>query len=233
MENKEKDSNRKTNKNLPLIIVGVVLLIVVVIIIVAMQKKGGDNGSTNNQQTGAQSDLPVLVDEEGEAIPEASVSFENEDLLEVEIPNVGTAKVVVPGTNPITSDNVVVTGTGVVAENAGMVMGENSPKQTGFLNVDELPENVVKLNVGNGGFSPSSFTTTVGAPTTFSLTGVDSFSHMISFDDPSLAAIGVLVGPGQTKAITFNAPTQPGTYTFYCASPDHRGQGEEGQMIVR
>jgi plastocyanin len=231
MENKEKDPNRKTNKNLPLIIVGVVLLIVVVIIIIAMQKKGDE--TIGGRQTGTQSDAPALIDEDGEPIPEASVSFDDDDLLEVKVPNVGTAKVVVPGTNPITADNVVVTEDGTVAENAGMVMGENSPKQTGFLNKEELPDNIVKLNVGAGGFSPNSFTTTVGAPTTFSLTGVDEFSHMISFDDPSLGAIGVLVGPGQTKAITFNAPTTAGTYTFYCSSPGHRDQGEEGKMIVR
>jgi len=233
MENKEKDSGRKTNKNLPLIIVGVVLLIVVFVIIATMQKRGGVNYPANNQQPGTQSDLPPLVDEEGAVVPDASVSFEDEQLLEVEVPNVGTARVLIPGANPITSDNVVVTDAGVPTQNDGMVMGDNSPKQTGFLNKDELSENIVKINVGNGKFSPSSFTTTAGAVTTFSLTGVDEYVHMLSFDDPALSAVGVLVGPGQTRAITFNAPTTPGTYTFYCSSPGHREQGEVGQMIVR
>jgi len=61
---------------------------------------------------------------------------------------------------------------------------------------------------------------------------VDEYSHMISFEDPALAAVAILVGPGQTKAITFNAPAEPGTYTFFCASPGHREKGEVGQMIV-
>jgi len=130
MENKEKDSSRKPNKNLTLVLVGAVLVVAVLIIIVAMQKdKEGSSGLTGTKQPG-KTDKTVLVDEEGVAIPDASVSFDDKNLEEVQIQGVGSAKVVIPGANPITADNVVITETGQVADNAGMVMGDNSPKQT-------------------------------------------------------------------------------------------------------
>lgn len=237
MENKEKDPNRKPSKNLPLILIGLVVLIAIIIIAVMMNK--GQQGTNNPAgQTGTQTgQVDQATGQTGEGDTDtptnAAISLDDENLQTVVVPGAGEAKVVIPGANPITADNKVVTETGQITENSGVTMGENAPKQTGFLNKEELPDDLVKLNVGTDKFTPNSFTTVAGAPTTFSLTGVDEYSHVIAFDDPSLSAIAILVGPGQTKAITFNAPETPGTYTFRCASPGHADKGEVGEMIVQ
>lgn len=236
MENKDKDMAKKPSKNIPMIVIGVIILVAIVVIAMAMNKRDGGqtNPEANNGQVGqTQDDGASGADGETPGSTDASVSADDSDLQTVEVEGIGEAKVVVPGANPITADNIVITETGQVAQNDAVTMSENAPKQTGFLNKEELPDGMVKLSIGNDKISPSEFTTTAGAPTTFSLTGVDEYSHVIAFEDPSLSAIAILVGPGQTKAITFNAPATAGTYKFVCASPGHTDKGEVGQMIVR
>lgn len=168
-----------------------------------------------------------------EPAPDASISVSNPELQDAGIASLKGAKVVVAGANPITPDNKVVTPTGQVTDNASRPMDPAAPRQTGFLKKEDLPTTLIKISVGNGRFSPKEFTTVAGAPTSFSLTGVDNVSHLIAFDDPALAAVIILVGPGQTKAITFNAPEKPGEYTFRCDAPGHLAQGESGKMIVK
>lgn len=166
-------------------------------------------------------------------LPSAEVIPDNPELKDAKIYSLEGAKVVIPGANPITIDNKVVTPEGRIASSTERPMEGNAPRQTGFLSKEDLPASLFKLEVGNGKFSPSEFETRVGAPTSFSLTGVDSVSHLIAFDDPALAAVIIMVGPGQTKAITFNAPETPGEYTFRCDAPGHAENGEKGKMVVK
>lgn len=233
MENYEK-TNDKTNdkdRGLTMALIGIILVIVVVVIVVSINRN--DKNSSTNNSTGQTQNSNSDSNQDG-TLSDASTDVNKvTDLEVVKVPNAETAKVVVPGANAITSDNIVVTELGTAAQSDGQVMGENAPRQTGFLNRDELSEEVVKLNIGNRTISPNSFTTTVGAPTTFSVTGVDSYSHVIAFDNPVLSAVAILVGPNQTKAITFQAPNEPGTYDFKCVSPNHSDKGEVGQMIVQ
>jgi azurin len=42
-----------------------------------------------------------------------------------------------------------------------------------------------------------------------------------------------LVGPGETKEITFKVPTAPGTYTFLCSFPGHFAAGMKGTLVVK
>ena len=51
-----------------------------------------------------------------------------------------------------------------------------------------------------------------------------------SFDVDELN-VHVPAAPGEQSLILFK-PTKPGTYTFYCAIPGHRGLGMEGTLIV-
>jgi azurin len=48
--------------------------------------------------------------------------------------------------------------------------------------------------------------------------------------DQVLATTG-LVGPGETREVTFEAP-DPGTYTFVCTFPGHFALGMKGTLIV-
>lgn len=49
--------------------------------------------------------------------------------------------------------------------------------------------------------------------------------------DQVLASTG-LVGPGETKEVTFEAPAEPGTYTFVCTFPGHFALGMKGTLTV-
>jgi azurin len=50
--------------------------------------------------------------------------------------------------------------------------------------------------------------------------------------DQVLATTG-LVGPGETREVTFKAPASPGTYTFVCTFPGHFALGMKGTLIVK
>lgn len=164
---------------------------------------------------------------------DASTPIESGDFEQIEMAEVGPVTIVVPGANPISEDNVVLLNNGQVAKNTGTTAGDDAPKQTGFLNPEELPEQVFQLKISSAGFEPKQFTTVAGAPTTFSLTSTDDFVHTFIFDHRDLSSISILVGPGQTKAITFQAPENPGVYNFKCIAPSHEDRGEVGQMIVK
>jgi plastocyanin len=221
----------QTNKNKLWILLGVIVVIVIIIIVAAFQ------GRQAAKIPAVETNSPTPGENNPGVVTDASVSAANNDLQAAPnaaaITSLNDAKVVVPGANPITTDNKVVTAEGQATNNAAAPMSPEAPHQTGFLDKVTLPKTLTQINVGNDKFTPSEFTTKAGAPTSFSLTSVNNYSHVITFDDPSLSAVAILVGPGQTKAITFNAPTTPGTYTFRCASPDHAAKGEIGKMIVK
>jgi azurin len=42
-----------------------------------------------------------------------------------------------------------------------------------------------------------------------------------------------LLGPGETEAVTFNAPFVPGEYLYLCSFPGHYSQGTKGFMTVK
>jgi azurin len=42
-----------------------------------------------------------------------------------------------------------------------------------------------------------------------------------------------LVKPGESAEVTFEAPLEPGEYTFACSFPGHFGLGMKGQLIVK
>lgn len=232
MENKEKESMPASKKKMIFVVLAVILIAAIVVVALSMKKTQSPSGE-NNQ--GGEQNQGEQVDAEGEVEQntDASIDLSSEELQKVEIADIEDAVVVVPGANAITKDNKVVTAEGVVTDSAAIPMSDNAPKQTGFLVREELPSSIVQLEVGNGKFSPNQFTTKPGAPTTFSLTSVDEYVHIINFDDQAVSAVSILVGPGQTKAITFNAPTEAGEYTFRCNVPGHAEEGETGKMIVR
>lgn len=238
MENQEliKKMSGKKKFIAPLIL----LVVVVVAVIFLLNQKNqsalnlgpesknyipNSNTVNNNSNVNATSARQMMG---SAATPAANLS---ED---AKLANLKGAKVAVVGANPITKQNIVVTETGNVTVNSSTPMSENAPRQTGFLKKEELPTNIVSLSVGNAKFSPNAFATQAGAPTTFSLTSVDDEVHVFAFDDASLSSIVILVGPKQTKAITFNAPAKNlRGYSFHCTAPGHAESGEVGIMSVR
>lgn len=214
-----------------LVILGIIVVIIVIIIIAVAQSKKAPVTPNNNQAgttptaeqatTSPQGNIPTTTSTSSNAIEGVGTIVSLKD-----------AVAIVPGPNLVTKDNKVVTAEGKVTANNAQPMAPDAPKQTSFLDKATLAPSVIQLSVGNNKFAPNEFTVKAGAPTTISITGVDSFSHVIAFNDSSLSAVAVLVGPGQTRGITFNAPVVKGTYTFRCDSPDHATRGETGKMIV-
>lgn len=207
----------------------IALVIVLIVAIVAFAIIVNSRDKENNEVVNIPED-DISVDQEVDITnaPNASVDLSSSELMNMDVADTNRVKVVIPGTNPINENNRVVTEDGRETENDALPMSENAPKQSRMLNKEDLPEQLVNINIGNGIFEPRTFITSAGAPTAFALTGADDKAHIISFDDASLQAVAILVGPGQTKAINFNAPKESGTYTFSCAYHSD----EVGEMIV-
>lgn len=142
------------------------------------------------------------------------------------------ATVVVPGANPITKENVVVTTSGVATKNDVGGSSPLAPQQTLNIAKESLAASVIKLEISNAtGFVPDTFTVKAGAPVTVALTNKDTGnSRTLAFTDPSMVAVIIGTPPSETRAITFNAPTKPGTYDFIDGIPGHNGTGK---MIVK
>ena len=141
--------------------------------------------------------------------------------------------VAVTGTSPIAPSGEVIAPSGKPAENNSVPGSPTAPQQSAPIASADVPPQAIKLTVTAAGFSPSSFTVSAGKAVTVSLTSGDEQTHVFRFDDASLNAVAIGVGPGQTRVISFNAPAQAGTYTFHCDVPGHTARGETGSMTVR
>lgn len=140
--------------------------------------------------------------------------------------------VAVPGTNAVNDSGKVVTKEGAPVKQDVTPGTPEAPQQSAAISEDQIPPTAIQLEVSSAGFKPSQFKVKAGAAVTISLTTSDQ-THLLYFDDPSLQAVAIGIGPGETRAITFNAPTKPGTYDFHCDVPGHKNRGEIGQMIVQ
>lgn len=199
-----------SNKKL-LVLLGIIIVIVIIIVVAA--KQSGQKTNTPNNQANT-SDNTTNV-----ATPE-------------EVVNVPGGRVEIPGASIINKDNVVVTQTGVVTKNDVMPVSPEAPRAVTVAK-GELPKQAVNIEIGNNTVKPKSFSVSANAPVSLAFTSIDDKVHVVSFDDGVLAALSWGIGKGQTRAITFNAPSKPGTYEFYCGVPGHRAAGEVGQMIVK
>lgn len=97
----------------------------------------------------------------------------------------------------------------------------------------EVPKEAVELGVTAQGFSPTSLEVGKGKDVTLSVSSKDQWTHVFKFKDPLLAEVAVGIAPGETRAITFFAPSEKGEYEFFCDVPGHEGRGEKGVMIVK
>src|SRR3990167_750240 len=137
-----------------------------------------------------------------------------------------------PQASPISEEGKVVTPAGEPVKLNVEPGSPEAPQQSAPLSKKDIPATAVKIKMSPSGISPDVFTAKPGQAITLSVTADESQTHVFKFDDPSLSAVAVGVGPGETRAISFNAP-KAGEYVFYCDVPGHRGRGELGKMIVK
>ncbi len=140
----------------------------------------------------------------------------------------GTA--VAPGTSPVTEEGEVVQPTGEPVRLDVPPGTPEAPQQSNPLS--EPPAGSIELTITAAGITPSTFEVRSGQVVTISVTSGDDQTHLFMFDDPSLKAVAVGVAPGETRAITFNAPAK-GSYNFHCDVPGHDVRGEIGTMVVK
>ena len=234
--NNSSDIQKTPNaKTIGIILAAVILVVLAVVLIVNSQKNKQENPNDPNTYQSGEVEPGTEVEPglepglEGEELPEKVESTITTETGQI-IPE--GSHVDVAGANPI-KDDVVVTSVGEVVQNDAEPMAPEAPQQTEALDKESLPESVIKLGVSAAGFSPSSFEVKAGAPVSLAVSSTDDFTHVFLFDDPSLSAVALGLGPQETRAITFNAPSQAGEYFFHCDVPGHAARGETGKMIVK
>jgi len=214
MENKSKKM---------LILLGVIVVIALIIVVAVYQNKKnvGTVGPQTNQPTTGTTEPGATTGE---------TTLNPEVVSEI----LKDAVVVAPGANAITKDNKVVNLEGQQIVNNADPTSSLAPSVSRPVNPDALPDNVIKIEISAAGYNPKEFTVKAGEPVSLSITALDT-AHALVFEDPSLSAvaIGAYAGVDKTRMITFNAPTKPGEYIFYCNTGNHRSRGEVGKMIVK
>ena len=211
---------QKLNIKMIGVVIAVVVLALIVILMIDFKKPVKTETNTPAETT---------TDQTGTATEATNLSSTTPSTNSV-LPK--DTKVDVVGANPITKEGLVVTATGEKVKNDVTPSTPEAPQQTAPITKAQLPNSALKLEISASGYSPKEITAKSGAAVTLSVTSVDTFTHVFMFDDASLSAVAIGVGPGETRAITFNAP-KAGNYTFRCDVPGHAARGETGTLIVK
>ena len=94
---------------------------------------------------------------------------------------------------------------------------------TGVGKLPAVAHNVVLLRKGT---APKAFLDKASRATE------ETGSIPLAMKDQAIVA-SALVKPGESAEVTFEAPAEPGEYTFVCSFPGHFGLGMKGQLIVK
>jgi uncharacterized cupredoxin-like copper-binding protein len=94
-------------------------------------------------------------------------------------------------------------------------------------------------------FEPSSWSVPAGATVSVNLKNIGTVAHTwtvmktpisgsyTSADQSDILFNSGVVNPGQTKTVTFTAPSKAGTYQVICTQPGHFEAGMVGQLTVK
>ena len=167
--------------------------------------------STTNIDTTTQADVNV----DKTATDNAEATSEN------------TTETTADGTTVIKSDGLEAT-IQVVPETK--TKSETSVKEDG-VPVTEIqlgnPDVKVTMETGNYFFNPKTITASAGQKIQIQFTK-NTGSHNFIIDKLQLNHT-----IKQGEGLTFTAPTEPGSYPFYCGIGSHRSMGMEGTLIVK
>ncbi len=154
-----------------------------------------------------------------------------------------TEQIQTPGTQDSTSDNW--SGAAITPSQPSMVAPGSReamelatsprlslpvPPQSPVSTEDQVPEGAIKIYGTEFGFEPFEFTVRAGEEVTLALVSQVDVPTILTFYEATMPAISIGCGPRETRWITFNAPDQPGEYTF---KNDAIGRNNQtGRMIV-
>lgn len=177
-----------------------------------------------------------MIEGEGEINPETGEMEGGSQTVTRQIQTVTVAR----GNSPIDIERgVVVTPTGEDVDLTARAGTGNAPRASFPLeSLDDLPASTIRLEITSFSITPAEFTVSPGQLLNLAVTNINdqngsTLSEVFRFDDPSLKAIVLGLAKGETKSISFNAPSTPGEYVFYSSQFNHRAQGAEGKMIVQ
>lgn len=235
------------------IIGAVVIALIILGIIYLISKQGSSNkqdvvgNKVNITQDMLASQTPEAAKETQNLINEVVDQGDNATkTISVSIPSAdGSASTTVknikvvtisPGTNPIdVASGKVITETGKVVSNSAKASSPEAPQESFPMKASDAPKSAIKLQVTSSSFAPNTFTVNRGQVVSLVVSNINetTFSEVFRFDDPSLNGVVLGIAKGETKSISFNAPTKAGEYVFYSSMFDHRAQGAVGKMIVK
>jgi plastocyanin len=210
------------------VVIGVLLILLLVSVFIL--------GKNSNKEVDNETEIPSNVVEEGEdeSNKEQSTNLNEEDLARIEL--VESSRIEVEGTNLITPDDKVINSEGKNVKTNVSLSDASAPALSATVERAELSEKVVDIEASMGRFNPNTFIVSPGQSVTIALTSVDKYGHSLVFRGSQMKSVALIVRPGDTRAITFNAPEQIGDYEFYCNiggdKYGHSVRGEIGKMIV-
>lgn len=110
-------------------------------------------------------------------------------------------------------------------------MSQEVPKQSVVIKPEEVPTGSIIIVGTDNGFEPNEFFVSPGQEFILTLTAQSVSPVVLTFYDPTMAAVSIGCGPGDTRYVTFEAPTKTGEYIFV---NDVFGKRDQvGKMIVR
>lgn len=113
--------------------------------------------------------------------------------------------------------------------------GKAAPRLLSASDFRGLEDSAIQVKTGEWYYEPKEIG--VEASTMVSLTlqhvGSTTIPHDIVFElDGGRKAASNKIRGGETDALGFVAPAEPGEYVFYCSVGNHRSRGMEGKLVV-
>lgn len=234
----------ETNKK-PIIIIALFLIIAIVIIFIVLtinkdrvqvvqtessNKENKENLVANSKPNGTES---LATETKPNDVNNSADNGNNVSREKIQVAPETTSNQVAPETTLKKNNESVAMNEENSEEGNKTPIPENLPNLQQRMEATSPISGVLKIKVADNAFNPMTFYVEAGAKVNISLTNTNELKHTITFKDPSLANINISVDGGKTKDVSFNAPSSPGTYYFYCATDNHEANGEMGKMIVK
>ncbi|TAL49776.1 hypothetical protein EPN81_04750 [Patescibacteria group bacterium] len=127
--------------------------------------------------------------------------------------------------SPVTIE-VTANGEAVVSQEGETTTDENGVPVTEVI-LGEPADVVVEMEVANFSFTPNAITASPGDEIEITFTKNTGF-HTFAIDE-----IDLEFAVAQGESLIFTAPSEPGSYAFYCSIGSHRSQGMVGTLIVK
>jgi uncharacterized cupredoxin-like copper-binding protein len=104
------------------------------------------------------------------------------------------------------------------------------------------PVTNIDVDMTDHKFTPNEFTVPAGAEITINLTNSGTQRHEFRAfgakgiedkDGESTKYWSAILAPGESKSLSFTAPSEPGSYTIKCTAPGHAEAGLVGTLHVK